>query len=262
MERFSRSWNRLAEIDAKWIILTEPDKVGNWSDEEFYATGVELVDAILENIRSLGIPIRFGKALDFGCGLGRLTKALAAQFDSVTGVDVSSTMVETAKRVAPSPNIRYVANAAPDLHFVPDASVDFVLSWITLQHIRPPHIRGYLGEFGRIAAKDGLIVFQLFDKAPKPGARLRYFFMRLGAAILPAPLLLAIRRAKYPGAREDVLTALPRKMFEVHGLSPEDVQRELMRAGAELVSQQVDESHGTEWISWKYVARKSALPKA
>ena len=258
MDRISRSWDRLAEIDAKWIILTEPEKLGSWSDAEFYATGVELIDTVLEKIRSLGLPVKRGRALDFGCGLGRLTKALAAHFDSVVGVDVSSKMVDTAKRVAPAPNIEYVANAASDLCFVADASIDFVFSWITLQHIRPRLIRSYLGEFARIAAGDGLIVFQLFDRAPKLAARLRYFLIRLAVAIAPIPLLRAIRRARYPGAREETVAALPRKMFEVHGLSPKDVRRTLMQAGAELVSQQVDESHGTEWRSWMYVARKSS----
>ncbi len=38
----------------------------------------------------------FGKALDFGCGVGRLTQALADYFNEVAGVDVSPTMVNKA----------------------------------------------------------------------------------------------------------------------------------------------------------------------
>lgn len=52
----------------------------------------------MECAATLGHPRERGVALDFGCGVGRLTRALAAFFDRATGVDISSSMIEEAKK--------------------------------------------------------------------------------------------------------------------------------------------------------------------
>ena len=44
-----------------------------------------------------GLPRARALALDFGCGAGRLSRALAAHFEHVVGVDVSASMIETAR---------------------------------------------------------------------------------------------------------------------------------------------------------------------
>ena len=60
---------------------------------------------VLGHAQHLGRPLRHGTALDFGCGVGRLTHALAPHFERTYGVDVSSTMIEQAQaaRRAPRP---------------------------------------------------------------------------------------------------------------------------------------------------------------
>lgn len=56
------------------------------------------MDALIEYVRSLNIDCPRKHALDFGCGVGRLTQALAAHFDEVTGVDISPSMIKLAKK--------------------------------------------------------------------------------------------------------------------------------------------------------------------
>src|SRR5687767_8439812 len=81
IERQGREWDELAELDPYWAICTAPDKrFGRWDREEFFATGEREVAEVLATAAELGLPRRHGAALDFGCGLGRLTRALAGRF--------------------------------------------------------------------------------------------------------------------------------------------------------------------------------------
>ena len=64
-----------------WAILTEPSKwFGRWDEGEFFETGVKQIAGVMETIQSLGIDVARGRALDFGCGVGRLTQALCDAF--------------------------------------------------------------------------------------------------------------------------------------------------------------------------------------
>ncbi|HEY1906916.1 MAG TPA: methyltransferase domain-containing protein, partial [Myxococcaceae bacterium] len=93
-------WEAQAKSDPLWAILSEQDKRGRgWKLEEFFAAGETQVAAWFERFAAAGIEVSGGSAVDFGCGVGRLTQALAKRFDHVTGVDISPTMVELARRL-------------------------------------------------------------------------------------------------------------------------------------------------------------------
>lgn len=81
------------------------------------------------------------RALDFGCGVGRLTLALAKEFDAVVGLDISDAMLAEAKRNAAVEN---VGNASffpsDDALSAATGTYDFVGTYIVIQHI--PIIRG------------------------------------------------------------------------------------------------------------------------
>jgi SAM-dependent methyltransferase len=67
--------------------------------------------------------------LEFGCGLGRLSLALAPEFASVTGLDVSGEMIAEARRRAVGiANIRFARNSGRDLSDISDSSFDVVLA--------------------------------------------------------------------------------------------------------------------------------------
>jgi ubiquinone/menaquinone biosynthesis C-methylase UbiE len=76
------------------------------------------------------------RALDFGCGVGRLVIPLSRICDSVTGVDVSSHMLREAKRnceLRGAENVELVGSD-DSLSAVP-GTFDFVHSYIVFQHI-------------------------------------------------------------------------------------------------------------------------------
>src|SRR5829696_610945 len=112
-----RRWEALAATDPMWAILTHPDRgCGGWDAESFFATGTQQVRDLLARIVDLGWNLPHHRALDFGCGIGRLTQALCEHFDEVTGVDVAPTMIETAETYnRHGEACVYTLNQRPDL---------------------------------------------------------------------------------------------------------------------------------------------------
>src|SRR5438034_9687481 len=96
--RHVRDWEELAELDPLWAVLSDPGRSGGrWPIDEFFATGEGEVSGALDVAANLGRPQEFEQALDFGCGLGRLTRALAGRFRRCVGGDVSPRMIVRAR---------------------------------------------------------------------------------------------------------------------------------------------------------------------
>ena len=78
-------------------------------------TGEDEIAVLIDELRSLGF-VADGSALDFGCGVGRLSIPLSKRFAKVIGVDIAPTMVELARSFAVDrPNIDFIVNDRPDL---------------------------------------------------------------------------------------------------------------------------------------------------
>jgi SAM-dependent methyltransferase len=156
-------WERQARRDPLWAILSDPAKrEGQWDVARFFQTGASEIATLLFELDVQQVEVRRGAALDFGCGVGRLTQALAAHFERVVGVDVSPTMRDLAERCNQHPaQVSYVANQAPDLRIFDDRSFDVIVSSIVLQHIQPDVARAYVREFLRLLRPGGIAVFQL-----------------------------------------------------------------------------------------------------
>src|SRR5687767_15053587 len=97
MRREQWHWEQLAANDPMWVICTESGKEGRWNTSEFYETGRFDVQHAFRVLNGLNLDPPRARALDFGCGLGRLTQALADYFETVEGIDISATMVVQAR---------------------------------------------------------------------------------------------------------------------------------------------------------------------
>src|SRR6202051_2161263 len=91
-------WESLAQRDALAAILTDESKSGGkWDVTEFMATGDAEIETVLQHLKAIGLqPDPGGAVLDFGCGVGRLTQALARRFQSLCGIDISVEMIASA----------------------------------------------------------------------------------------------------------------------------------------------------------------------
>jgi len=138
-------YEKFGSEDPFYAVLTGDEyKRENLDIEKFYRTGEELIDRQLQDIAAAGLSVDRRRALDFGCGVGRLTNALGRHFDKVIGVDISSTMIENAKKQQRSENCEFVVNKRQDLSLFEDNHFSFVYSDITIQHIPAPASENYL----------------------------------------------------------------------------------------------------------------------
>jgi SAM-dependent methyltransferase len=154
-----RDWEELATLDPLWAILSDPKRrFGNWQLEEFFRTGEEEIVLLMKKAEHLGLPRTKWRAIDFGCGVGRLTRALHAYFPECHGVDIADSMVKAARRLNPACHFRQ----GSDLRSFPDGYGDFIYSTLVLQH--QPDQRSVIRivrDMLRTLAPDGLLVFQM-----------------------------------------------------------------------------------------------------
>lgn len=163
-----KNWEGFANEDALWSILTDPNKKdGKWEETAFFETGEREVNFVLQHLRNLKVlPESLETALDFGCGVGRISRAFCPHFKNVIGVDASPTMIEKANALnkAYSDKLSFVLNEATSMDFVPDNSLTLCFSTIVLQHIPVTPAMEFIESFVRKTAPNGLVVFQLPTK--------------------------------------------------------------------------------------------------
>jgi SAM-dependent methyltransferase len=173
-----QNWDGLGREDPLWSILTVPGtRGGRWTEPAFFASGRTEIGRVLAHLRDLGwTPPRRralgtrSRALDFGCGIGRLTRALAEYFDLVDGVDIAPSMIRRALADNPyGARCRYVLNDRDDLARFDTGRFAFVYSSYVLQHMPPALAGRYVAEFVRLLRPDGVAVFGLpIARRPAP----------------------------------------------------------------------------------------------
>lgn len=237
------TWDALGRVDPLWAILSAADKKGQrWNPQDFFATGVRQVAALMADVHSLSVAFGRRAALDFGCGVGRLTQPLAAYFAEVVGVDLSPSMIHLAQHYNSEPSrCHYIVNTSPDLARLPSESFDFVLSYLTLQHIPPRYAKRYLNEFVRVVSRGGVICFQLPSTPAGMSAALRVLASRPKSAVRA----LLARIGVGNGAR-----------MAMYGISCETVGSILQKAGARLVDRRSADDFTPGWKGYCYIATK------
>jgi 2-polyprenyl-3-methyl-5-hydroxy-6-metoxy-1,4-benzoquinol methylase len=107
--------------------------------DDFFQSGEAFITGVLEQVERLFGPIAPGRAMDFGCGVGRLALPLARRFRSATGVDISASMLAEAARNAARAGLGNLDWVLSDERLTRvEGPFDFINSYIVLQHI-PPH---------------------------------------------------------------------------------------------------------------------------
>jgi len=231
LSRTAEVWTTFGEEAPHWSVLTtneyRPDSI-NLHIDKFYQTGIGDVDFCLNALRRVGIPVnRFERALDFGCGVGRLSLALAEIADHVTSIDVSPGHLKLARERAAeigAHNVDWVQ--LKDLRELEQfRDYDLVLSLIVLQHNAPPVMA---------------FAFRALLRTLKPG----------GFAVIQIPTYIA------PVFKiEDYLAQEPGEM-EMHALPQSVIYRIIDEEGCRLVEVREDESIGPEGVSQNFTIMK------
>jgi SAM-dependent methyltransferase len=163
-------WDSYAATDPLWAVLAFPDKSGGrWALQEFMKTGEREIALLYHRIQALQLAPPTRRALDFGCGVGRLTQALARRQERVVGADISPVMIDLARRLNQyGDRVEYCCTADAGLDTLPARSFDCIYSNIVLQHVDPALSVRYLHEFFRVLEPGGLLIFQLPSHLDSP----------------------------------------------------------------------------------------------
>jgi SAM-dependent methyltransferase len=104
------------------------------------------------------------KVLDVACGEGYGSALLATVAADVVGVDIAAAAVDHARAsYGHLDNVRYEQGSAVELP-LPDASVDRVVSFETIEHLPAVDQSRMLAEMARVLAPEGLLILS----APNP----------------------------------------------------------------------------------------------
>lgn len=155
-------WNARAREDAHYYVAfgrREQD------DAEFLSTAKDLVGELINELKRLPpkTPGKQRRALEIGCGPGRLLRPLSRYFDQIYGVDVSDSMIALAKeKLSDVPNAFPHAIGGSDLRLFPDRHFDFVYSYAVFQHIPSADVVfSYLRETIRVLKPGGVARLQI-----------------------------------------------------------------------------------------------------
>ncbi len=130
-------WEKWAQTQPFYSILVNPIFLKeNWEENQHYFWNSGHHD--IENLFTP--PPETKNALEFGCGVGRMTKVMAGLCEQVVGLDVSPTMLKKAEELAKDvPNVSYRLSD-DELSALNGELFDFIYSYIVFQHI--PEDRG------------------------------------------------------------------------------------------------------------------------
>ena len=240
--RIRKQWEDLGAHDPYWAVLTHPDKKGGrWNKEEFFRTGVAEIDELETKLAKVGLVPARRAALDYGCGVGRLTRALATRFAKVTGVDISQAMIEEARaNTRESGNVELVRGSGRDLRAIPAASIDLVYSNIALQHSPSDFQRGVIADMCRVIAPGGIVAFQTAAHANLRDPR-GILHLVLGNRVLNVA-----RRIVYG----------KRSVMEFHTVPKAEVLAILAAGGLTVRAVERYDSAGEAFVGYLYVATK------
>jgi SAM-dependent methyltransferase len=242
LRRHQRDWEDLGDLDPCWAILAYPERrFGRWDLDEFFRSGEVEIGRLAADMQRLGHPVKRERALDFGCGVGRLTRALTSHFRRCYGVDVSTPMIAAARKLNTAfLSCEFVLNGDPDLRMFPRGHFDLVYSVLVLQHLPTrAAIAAYVSDFARVLAPGGLLVCQIPSHIPlrrrlQPRRRLYGILRSVGVP----PRVLYNRLGLFPMR----MTSMPEP----------DVRALLTAAGARVLEARADAMASTAIESRTY----------
>jgi len=248
LKELKNNWNEFGKTIPFVAILNSPGKKHEgWNVKDFFQTGVDEIQIVTDYLEKFDLLLSGRKAMDFGCGAGRLTQALAKQCSAVVGIDISKSMIGLARKYnIYTDNCSYMEISDDNLSFLENESIDFIYSNIVLQHIAPEFSTNYIKEFLRILNPGGLILFQL---PAKKIVKKRSAIKR----IVPEPiynltykirdLIRYLRRGKQP-------------VMEMHCIPKNEILELVKCHGGETIDIVEDQSAGLRYEGYRYLVRK------
>lgn len=233
------TWLRLGESEPHWSVLSDNKYTQNeLADnlDEFYLSGKWEAMQIDHMLARNGLQVsKKGICLEYGCGVGRVTRWLADRYASVYGFDISNSHLKHASeylaRVGHDQVQLIQVDSKEALKQMPQ--VDLFYTRIVLQHNPPPIIELLLNMLLRTLKPGGVGIFQV------PTDSLNYKF-------IVAPYLKSLKRQDDSHG------------IEVHLLPQARVFELILNAGCLPIEVFEDKSAGPGFISQTFIVQRPA----
>jgi ubiquinone/menaquinone biosynthesis C-methylase UbiE len=149
-------WDARAREDAHYYVaFGRRDQ----DEAEFLSTAADVLRELEKELKRFPAsqPPSARRALEIGCGPGRLIRPMGRHFGEIHGLDVSPEMIAQARaRLADIPGAHLHATTGSDLSLFPENHFDFVYSYAVFQHIPSAEVVfSYLRETVRVLKPGG-----------------------------------------------------------------------------------------------------------
>jgi 2-polyprenyl-3-methyl-5-hydroxy-6-metoxy-1,4-benzoquinol methylase len=166
-DHIQSNWEELGKREPHWsVVVSEDYQQANIQahEKEFYHTGEQHVAHLFGSLERNHVEYRgFKTCLDYGCGVGRITRHLAKRFEKVHAYDISLPHLQCAGDYLTKENVSNVAlnhlKRVSDIQSLP--TVDVSYSMIVLQHNPPPVIAFIIEALIRSLNPSGVAFFQV-----------------------------------------------------------------------------------------------------
>jgi ubiquinone/menaquinone biosynthesis C-methylase UbiE len=158
LETNRRFWDEKAQENPYWYVSSYgPYEERNLAD--FWNSG-----SLIWRDLKRALPYQPAPAdvvVEIGCGVGRLTRAMAPEVGRIHALDLSAEMLARAQALGLD-NVSFHQSDGQSLTGLPDNHADLVLAYCVFQHLPSERVLGaYLREMVRVARPGGLIAFTL-----------------------------------------------------------------------------------------------------
>lgn len=189
-----RSWRRWGERDPYYAVLLDPRHRRAALDASaltaLYDSGERYAQWLEAELDKLSPHRRRERVLDFGCGVGRITLALAKRYQEAIGVDIAPGMLREAERQAAQrgiANIRFCES-------LPETKVDAICAFSVLQHMDETEAAATLRAFAKMLRPGGVGIAHILVADRRRGLRRLYSAAVRHVSLLRLPLNLLRRR--------------------------------------------------------------------
>jgi 2-polyprenyl-3-methyl-5-hydroxy-6-metoxy-1,4-benzoquinol methylase len=166
----AKQWELFGEKDPYYGVCTDKqfgrEALGEDARARFFTSGDRQMDDLLADAMTIADPdFRPDSVLEYGCGVGRLLIPAAKRARTVVGVDVSSSMLEEARRNCETRGVDNVELVTPDQLDVADGGFDFVYCFAVLIHLPRRTGEQIIAKTARLLRPGGVGAFNVVIKA-------------------------------------------------------------------------------------------------
>ncbi len=241
------AWQRWGESEPYYGVMTDPRYLSANLDEarkaEFFATGERYVVQLQATLEKLFGGVHPARAVDFGCGTGRILLPLAAAYPEACGIDVSAAMRRECERNLAAAGAVNATVCSTDVFLAGAEQCDLLHSSLVFQHIRPAQGFAVLSRLLEHLSDDGVLALQFCTATGQSAARL--FAGRVKNRVPGLPALVSWLRNR---------RALPAPM-EMHAYDRQQLDATFLRHGVQIAHVRDFEEAGI--VISTYFGRKS-----